>query len=279
MFLSKKQWGLVHLALCGTLVLVALQFLKMTDARLKLSFLDVGQGDAILIQTEDHKNILIDAGAGSAVVDRLGEKLGFFDKSIDLFVMTHPDQDHYAGILDLFGKYEIRRIVMTGVASEGALYRSFLDQVKARAIPVTFAQNNQDLWLGGDAYLDILYPLEGHDFVAKTVKNKNDTSIVTRLVHQGKVVAVITGDAGFPEEREVLLAGQEVQGEILKLGHHGSRASTSDEWLKAVNPKIAVISASSDNKFGHPHPETVERVKNLEARSTAKEGTISITFP
>jgi len=277
-FLSQKQWALSHLILFGVLVLVALQFAKMTDTRLKLSFLDIGQGDAILIQTPNHHNILVDAGPDSTVVDRLGETLGFFDKTIDLFVTTHPDKDHYAGILDVLGPYHVRQVMMTGLLSEGALYRSFVDALKAHAVPVVFANNHQDIQLGPNLYLDVLFPLAEENWVGKTVQNKNNTSIVARLVRGGKSLAMLTGDAESPEEREIMLAGQEVASTILKLGHHGSRSSTSPEWLKAVHSTTVVVSAGRNNQYGHPHPETMERVKDLEVRSTQKEGTVSLSF-
>ncbi len=275
---SQKQWVLSHLVLLSALTLVMFQFLRMADAGLTLSFLDVGQGDAILIQTDAGRNILIDAGPDSAVVDQLGKTMGFFDKTIDLFIMTHPDKDHYAGILDVFGKYDVKRVMMTGVISDGVLYRMFLEELKTRAIPVTITTSDQDLWLGGSTYLDVLYPLPGQNWVGKTVKNKNDTSIVVRLMRSGESLAVLTGDTEFIEEKEILRSGQDVAGKILKLGHHGSKTSTSDEWLKAVAPTTAVVSAGRDNQYGHPHPETMERVKALAIRSTQKEGTVSLSF-
>ena len=114
----------------GVLILVTFQAIQMGRSP-TISFLDVGQGDAILIKTAESHQILIDAGIGSQVVDELGKNMDFFDKSIDLFILSHPDRDHFAGILDVMQKYKIERILMTGVASTDSMYREFLEQAKA----------------------------------------------------------------------------------------------------------------------------------------------------
>ena len=128
--LSMKQWVLSHIIMACIAALALFQFLNITGHDLSLSVLDIGQGDAILIQTPEFKNILIDASIGSQVVDRLSERMGFFDKTIDLFIMTHPDRDHYAGIMDVFQKYDVKRVMITGIANTDPLYYAFLEEVK-----------------------------------------------------------------------------------------------------------------------------------------------------
>jgi competence protein ComEC len=299
--LDRTNWvwflvfGLSALALSGFQALQTIQ-------RPSIRFLDVGQGDAILIRTPEFHTILVDAGPGSVVVDQLGKAMGFFDKTIDLFVLSHPDRDHFAGILDVFQKYKIDRILMTGVTSPDSMYEDFLAQAKANDVQIEFANADRDVQIGPDLYLDVLYPLKGQNLVGQMPSDKNDTSTMVRLVQKGGIcgncaicgncginnskqktdnyhsIAILTGDAEFQEESEVLAAGEDVSADILKLGHHGSKYSTSVGFLDAINPKIAVVSAGAGNKYGHPAPETLEKVKKLVVRRTDKEGTITFNF-
>lgn len=239
--------------------------------RLKVSVLDVGQGDAILIQTPEYHNILIDAGPDSVVIDQMGGRMSFFDKTIDLFILTHPHRDHYGGILDVMQKYEIKKVLLTGVVSGDPMYLDFLEKARKRS-ELVFVQNHQDVQVGPNLYLDILYPFKNRSLVGQDVHNKNNTSIVARLVRrhsdEWEALAMLTGDAEVEEEREILLSGQDVTSNILKVGHHGSRTATSDAFLVAVDPSTAVISAGIDNKFEHPHPETMEKIGHLDVRQT-----------
>ena len=279
--LSRKHWSSFYAIGLGLLFLTTLQLFGIHQS-LKVSVLDVGQGDAILIQTPEYHNILIDTGPDSKVVDRLGEQLGFFDKTIGLFILTHPDRDHYAGILDVMQKYEINKILLTGIYMEDPLYLAFLEEAQAEGIGLIFIQNHQDLQISPNLYLDVLYPFEGQSLVGQKVKNRNNTSIVSRLVRRSsdgwETLMMLAGDAESGQEREVLLSGQAVKGDVLKLGHHGSKSSTSLAFLAAVDPTVAVVSAGKDNSFGHPHPETLERVKDLEVRQTLEDGTIELNF-
>ncbi len=245
---------------------------------LLLSALNVGQGDAIFIQTPEHHNILVDAGEGGQVVDELGKQLGFFDKTIDLFILTHPHRDHYGGFLEALQKYEVKNIALTGVSSHDAAYADLIRRVKEMGIPVVFPDNSRDIHIGPNLYLDVLYPFAGQSLVGQEVRNKNNTSVVMRLLKRTPErmasLAILTGDAEVEEERELLLSGQDLSATLLKAGHHGSRTATSDSFLSAVHPKTVVISAGKDNSFGHPHPETMEKLRGLEVRQTMEEGSI-----
>ncbi len=279
--LDRTNWAWFIIIGLSALVLAAFQAFQ-TVQRPSIRFLDVGQGDAILIKTPESHQILIDAGPGSAVVDELGKAMDFFDKEIDLFVLSHPDRDHFAGILDVMQKYKIDRILMTGVASDDSMYREFLAQAKATGAQIEFANDDRDIQIGPDLFLDVLYPLKGQNLVGLMPSDKNNTSTMLRLVQKDgdKIhsIALLNGDAEFPEESQVLVAGEDVSADILKLGHHGSKFATSDWFLKAVSPKTVVASVGAGNKYGHPNPETLERVKGLEVRRTDQEGTITFEF-
>jgi competence protein ComEC len=281
MTLDRKIWIRFYALVVGLFLLVVMGF-SVVNANTQLNFLDVGQGDAILIQTPEHKNILIDAGPNTVVVDRLGEQLGFYDKTIDLFIITHPDRDHYAGVMDVLQKYEIKTVAITGINNPDRLYFDFLEQAKAQGAELIFLQNQQDLQIGSNLFLDVVYPFQNELLIGQSVKDKNNTSISLRLMRRSMngwiALALLTGDAEAPQERELLLSGQDLKAEIFKLGHHGSRSSSTDSFLAAVDPKTVVVSAGRDNQFGHPHEEVMERVKNLTVRRTDWEGTVSFNF-
>jgi competence protein ComEC len=279
--LNQKAWGWFYGVGLGVLGLAIFQAIQMGRGP-SINFLDVGQGDSILIQTPEFHQILIDAGPGSAVVDELGMAMGFFDRSIDLFILSHPDRDHFAGVLDAMQKYRIERILMTGVASEDSMYHEFLSQAKANGVQIELASDDRDIQIGPDLYLDVLYPLKGQNLTGQVPSDKNNTSTMAKLVQKDgniiKSIALLNGDAEFPEEFEVLAAGADVTANILKLGHHGSKFATSDWFLKAVSPKTVAISVGAGNSYGHPNPETLERVKGVGVKRTDREGTITFEF-
>ena len=268
---------LSHIVLLLLLQLLLYQVFWLTNNKPSVSILDVGQGDAILIQTPEYKNILIDAGPDGKVVDELGKKLGFFDKAIDLFVLTHPHSDHFAGFFDVIQKYSVKQVVMTGVSAEDPLYAEFLNQIKALDIPVLFPTSDKDIQIGRNLFLDFIYPFAGQSLIGQQTSNANNTSVVIRLADKNGPLAIFTGDAENNLEREILLSGQDISADILKLGHHGSRTATSDAFLQAVGPETAIISAGKDNQFGHPHAETMEKIKNLDVRQTI-DGMVEFNF-
>lgn len=274
--LSIKQWALSLTILALVLALGVYQLVEITERHFSVSFLDVGQGDAILIQTPEYKNVLIDAGPDSKVVGELSKKLSFFNQQIDLFILTHPDSDHMTGIFDILQKYPVKEVIMTGIAGQSGLYREFLRQIGDDQIPIIYPASGHDLRIGNGYFLDILFPFEGQSLIGQEVKNTNNTSIslVVRDAAK-KPIVLLTGDAEAPEELDLLLSGQDVSCPVFKLGHHGSKTASSALFLQAVQPQTVIISASKGNKFGHPNPETLERVKGLEVRQTMDEGAIT----
>ena len=274
--LSKKQWALSHFILVLILSLSLYQFIGIHSQALAVSFLDVGQGDAILIQTEEYKNILIDTGPDGKVVEELSKKLNFFSPKIDLFILTHPDLDHYGGILDILQKYPVDQVMLTGISSTSQLYTTFLDELQKRNIPIIYPDSEKDLQIGRDTYLDILYPFNGQSLIGQEAKNKNDTSISLIIRDStGTPLVLLTGDAEERQERDLLLSGQDFSAPIFKLGHHGSKTSNTDSFLSAIRPNTAIVSSGIDNQFNHPHEETVSKTAEMTLRSTADEGTIT----
>jgi len=242
---------------------------------LEVDFLDVGQGDAILIKTPDHQRILIDGGPSNAVVNKLGENLPFFDKKIDLIILTHPHADHLDGLIEILKRYEVKKILSTGVIHTTPDYLSWLEEIKNQNVPMEIARAGQTLDFDGGIKMEIFYPSE--DSAGRQVENLNNTSIVAKLVF-GQTSFLFTGDAETEAEESLLVGDFDLQADVLKVAHHGSKNSTSQNFLEKVQPKFAVISVGADNQFGHPNTMTLKRLENIGAEifRTDQDGDIKI---
>ena len=239
--LSTKQWVLSHLIVAGLLCLAVLQWWQIGTQPLRFTALNVGQGDALLIQTPEHHTILIDAGPDGTVVDELGKQLGFFDSTIDLFILSHPHRDHYGGIMDVLAKYSVKKVMLTGIQNNDPMYGGFLKTLREKSIPLTFPQADHDLKIGPNLFLDFIFPFKGQNLLGHAFKNKNNSSVVARLVRVGprgqEPLAILEGDAEQEEETQILRNGADVRAGVLKVGHHGSRTSSTPAYLAAVDPK------------------------------------------
>ena len=243
--------------------------------KLEVDFLDVGQGDAILIKTPGGQNVLIDGGPDKTVVKRLGENLPFWDKRIDLMILTHPHDDHVAGLVEVLKRYEVTRILYTGATHNAPNYLTWLKTARDKKVFLTIVDKPKTLALGRGVELKIFYPEQS--FLNKEVKDLNDSSIVMKLVY-GQSAFLLTGDAGLAVEKNLLAGGADLMAEVLKVGHHGSEYSTSQEFLDKVKPRMAVIEVGKDNDFGHPNLRIVKRLERAGARvlRTDLDGTIKM---
>lgn len=241
----------------------------------RLTFFDVGQGDASLIQ-QGTNQILIDGGPSRAVIDKLGETMPYFDREIEVVVLTHADSDHFAGLIDVLDRYQVKTFVWTGALNQGKDFETFLDRLAAEGAAEEIA-NAGDQFEIGVVRLSVLYPLTENQFLSQHPKDLNDTSVVVR-VDAPAVSVLLTGDAGFPEEKQLMSRGANLRADILKAGHHGSKNSTSAEWLKAVAPREVVFSVGEENRFGHPASETLQRVEAVGAdiKRTDQSGDIKV---
>ncbi len=241
---------------------------------LTVSFLDVGQGDAILVEGPTGIEMLVDGGKDRSVLRELPRLMGPLDRSIDIVVATHPDADHIGGLPGVFNRYSVARFFESGREGDTSLYESLEVSVdRERGIQEGVLRNGMRIHLGGGAYADILHP---EDNVAQ-LRETNDASTVMRVVY-GETEFMLTGDASaWVEDRIVARYGSLIASDVLKAGHHGSKTSTSPAFLAAVDPGIVVVSAGRDNSYGHPHEDVVARVLESGARliSTIESGTIS----
>ena len=221
---------------------------------LEVIFFDVGQGDAILIETPQGHQILIDGGPTSLILEKLSQEIPFWDRTIDLIILTHPESDHLAGLLDVLRSYQVKNILWTGVIRDTGTFGQWQELIGKEKAEIYIAQAGQKI-IAHQAVLEVLHPFE--NLAGKSVKDANNTSIVLRL-NLGGISFLFTGDAYKSVERELLsLAKQQLDADILKVGHHGSRTSSAQEFIIGVLPEIAVISAGRNNSYGHPHQETL----------------------
>ncbi len=238
---------------------------------LKINFFDIGQGDAVFIEASNHNRALVDGGPGSQILNKLGRAMPFFDRDIDVVILTHPDSDHLNGLIDVLKKYKVGEVIDPCLAEPHANYQEFLRLIEEKQIPHLCAQTGQKIKLAEDVVLDILYPFESLEGVS--LKNTNDSSIVAKLSY-GQNKILLTGDAEKKTESQLINKQIDLSAQILQVGHHGSKTSTSAEFLQAVRPEVAVIQVGKDNRYGHPHQEVLDRLKNIEIFRTDLDGDI-----
>lgn len=242
----------------------------LPDGRLHVWFLDVGQGDAILIQAPDGRQILVDGGPSpSTLLDQLGEVLPFWDRSLDLVVLTHPDADHVSGLVPLFERYKVVTVV-DSVAADDKAAGAWLTASSAARVARQPAVRGMRL-VAGPVVMTVLSPPEAP--LAQLAGNNR--SVVLRLDY-GQTSLLLTGDAEQDAEHAMLEAGLPLRADVLKVGHHGSSASTSAAFLATVQPRLAVISVGADNRFGHPAPELLDRLSGIEVSRTDERGRIEL---
>jgi competence protein ComEC len=258
-------------------ILVWLAAMTTPDNKLHIFVLDVGQGDAILIRTPSHHHILIDGGPSpEAITAELGEKLPFWNRTIDLVILTHPHEDHLAGLVEVLRRYEVKQVLepdLSDLEFDSPAYSEWHKLIEEKGIKCTIAHAGQRIELGDGVRLDVLHPqatlLQGTD------SDVNNNCVVLRLTY-GEVSFLFTADLEEEGERCLLEQGIELESTVLKVGHQGSADSTCLEFLNVVQPQVAVISVGADNPFGHPSPEVVERLNGTELFRTDEQGTIEL---
>lgn len=228
---------------------------------LKVVFLDVGQGDAIYIEAPNGRQVLIDGGPDATLLSRLSKVMPFADRSIDMIIATHPDMDHIGGFPLLLDNYKVTSIIENGTISTTAISESLEEKVIKKKINKIIAKRGMHIVLDDkrNIYFDILFP-------DRDVTNleSNEASIVGKLVY-GENSFLFTGDASIYTENLIEWNEKDsaLAADVLKLGHHGARTSTSILWLEKVNPSFAIVSAGKDNSYGHPHKELLDRLASL----------------
>ena len=246
------------------------------DGLLHVHFLDVGQGDGIFIVTPGGRQALVDGGpqfgGGAAAIS---SRMAPWDRSLDLVASTHLDDDHSRGLLNVLEHYRTGWVAI-GVQDKGErLYRQWNEAVEGGGHRLTRLSAGDTLELDEEVRLEVLHPprppLRGPAW------DSNNNSLVLRLVY-GKMSFLLTGDIESEAEQYLVKSAQDLESQVLKAGHHGSKSSTTPAFLKAVNPRWVVISAGEDNQFGHPHKEVIDRLGSAVGEenifSTTTQGSI-----
>ena len=242
--------------------------IKLTDNsdNVRVHFLDVGQGDSIFIELTDGKSMLIDASTAEyceGIADYIKDN-GY--SKIDYLVATHPHADHIGGMQDVVEQLEIGEIYMPKASSTTKTYKNLLKAIKAKGNKINTAKAGNTIYSDSSLGIDILAPN------SDSYEEINDYSVVIKLVYGSKSF-LFTGDAEKLSENEITA---DVSADVLKVGHHGSSTSSSDKFIKRVNPEYAVISCGEGNSYGHPHKETIKTLNkyDVEIFRTDTMGTI-----
>jgi competence protein ComEC len=284
-----RLWISCYLLLFAVVALVAHEWTRIPDGKLHIAFLDIGQGDSVLITTPGNQRIIVDGGPNWSLLERLGEELPFFRRSIDLLILSHSDADHISALPEVLYRYDIKKILLTGIARDTAIYSAFLEAARESGAEILLAEAGNDLSLGEGVMLDILWPLGS--LFGEEPKVPNNTSIVVKLTWKDHPTSstsgglrgasvLFTGDIEEEVEEALLKEGMDLRSDILKVAHHGSKTSSSTGFLLAVAPTLAVISVGAENTYGHPHPSVLTRLEmfGIPVRRTDEEGSIHLVL-
>lgn len=274
--LAIRRHGKALLALAvAAAVLGGLALAQLPDGRLHVAILDVGQGDAILITTPAGRQILVDGGPSPAALGAaLAREMPFWDRSLDLLILTHPDEDHVAGLAEALARFRVGAWLDNGRASDEPLYLQCLAALEAEGVPRQVVAAGDRLDMEQGIALQVLHPPRGP--LPAAIDGDNEASVVLRL-NWGEADFLLTGDVGAAAEASLLASGQPLDADVLKVAHHGSGSSTARAFLEAVGPRFAVISVGLNNRFKHPDPGLLERlgaVPDLAVLRTDQAGTV-----
>lgn len=241
---------------------------------LRINYLDVGQGDATLINYLGKHQILIDGGPnGKEFLYQLGKVMPWGDKEIEVVILTHPDKDHLAGLIDLIENYEIGAFLYNGQSAETEIYQQFQEVLAEKSIKQEILLEGSKIEVGKHLKFKTFNP----DVLITEDKKRNEQSIVLRMDF-GENSFLFTGDAEMKTENDMITDKENLDVDYLKVGHHGSKHSTSEEFLSKVTPEYAIISSGKDNSFGHPTEDVLEKLKIAKAQifRTDKSGTVEV---
>ena len=261
----------VILSVCLVSLLVLLSF--ASPKKLRVSFLDIGQGDAILIQTPSGKQMLVDGGPTQKVLEEVSKHVSYFDRDIDVVVATHPDADHVTGLIPILEKFKVDTIILSPSTGHTGIYDDVKKHVQEEGAVVHIGARGDEIDFGDGVIAKILYPSKNY---TEKKDDTNDASVSMVIVYKDESV-LLTGDLPSTEEGELMRAGLQKNITVYKAGHHGSKYSSGEQLLSYIKPEYVVVSAGKNNKYGHPNSETLDRLKiySQEILSTIDKGTIT----
>lgn len=268
-----KKWVIPPLSVLA--ILVWLTVVTIPDDNLHISFLDVGQGDAVLI-SRGTQQVLVDGGPSPQAINLiLGNKMPFWDRTIDLLILTHPHGDHVTGLVEVLDRYRVRQALYPELDFESDIYQEWLSLIREMDIKCTPARSGQLIDMGKGAVLEVLNPQE--TMLTGTRSDIDNNSVVLRL-SINNISFLLTADIMQEAELELITRRANLSSTVLKVAHNGSDTSTSDGFLAVVNPQVAVISVGKDNPYGHPVDDVVARLEKKTGADktyrTDEQGTI-----
>ena len=231
---------------------------NLSNKEFKISFLDIGQGDCIFVET-DGKRIIIDGGPDNVCVYKVSEKLLYWNRKIDYMILTHPHADHIMSLIELLDRVEIGNIILTGIKYSNVEYKIFLAKIREENINTIYITKQQKIKISNNSELNFLYPLQ--TLKNQEINNLNNSSVVAKI-NFNEYDFLLTGDIEKEVEEELLNENINMESEILKLGHHGSNTSSTKKFLTTVNPEYVVIQVGAENSHNHPSQRVLY---NLEA--------------
>lgn len=262
----------VSIGVLGILALFAWRALP--DNRLHVVLLDVGQGDAIFIRTPSGKQVLVDGGPSETVLlSELGRQMPFWDRTLDVVVLSHPDADHVTGLVPVLERYQVDTVIFHEVEHQTEVYEYWQQLVQLEGATVYQGEAGLRITLDEGLEMVVLHP--GAELVSGTDTDVNNNAVIVRLVY-GQVSVLLTGDIEAVVEHQLVAAGTRLESTVLKAAHHGSCSSTTQEFLDAVDPEMVLISVGADNDFGHPCPDVIGRLEGLPIYRTDEQGVIEI---
>ncbi|MDB5260004.1 MAG: internalization-like protein competence protein ComEC/Rec2, competence protein ComEC protein [Candidatus Nomurabacteria bacterium] len=269
-----REYGKVFfVVICGVGIILTSIFIYVTSTpqKLKVSFLDIGQGDAILIQTPSGQKLLIDGGPTNIILDRIYSQISFFDHTMDVMVSTHPDADHVTGLIPILEKFNVNKIITSSVPGDTGIFKELESSIQNENSETHIGNAGDILDFHDGVTATILHPYNDEKF-----KDTNEGS-VTLLLKYGDETFLLDGDLPTTKEPLILTSLLPHNITVYKAGHHGSKYSSGEQLLTYIKPEYSVISAGKDNKYGHPNLEAMERLQKYskEIISTIDRGTIS----
>lgn len=255
------RFGLAVLALSA--ILVWLVVWQSFDKNLHMYFLDVGQGDSVYVRLGNKFDLLVDGGPDNSVLSQLGKAMPFYDREINLLILTHPHADHVTGLIDVINNYKIDEIWLTDATTTTSEYIEFLGKIKEKNIKTIAVKAGYEKNIAGynnqDLEIKVLWPQES--YMQKAVDNLNNTSIVN-YVKYGEFTALLTGDIE-KETLSSLATYNLLLATVLKIPHHGSSNGVFEPFTKKISPQAVIIEVGKDNKFGHPTESTLKIYQSL----------------
>lgn len=249
--ISKLFYHLLFL-IAGNIILWSVFIAIKSDNTNQAIFLDVGQGDSLLLKNKQSQQLLIDTGPNQNITTKLNQYLPFYDQKIELVIITHPHDDHYGGLLAIMDNYQIEQLLIGPDANLDPEFKNYLDYASAKNIQIRYAQTKQFINFGQDK-ITLISP-------ETTSDDDNDHSIIAKI--ESPTTSILAcGDATQIIEKDLITDYPDLlPSQILKISHHGSKTSSSEDFIQKVHPETAIISVGT-NKFNHPSPETIQKLQ------------------